>query len=334
MTDQTSVSDQAAVELVGDIGGTNARFALTREGDVHLHAIEVLPCGEFDNLDSAIKAYMQKVGIDRVKDVCLAVAGPVPSAKDPHAQFRMTNNHWRFGLQAIREQFELRSFKLINDFTAMALGVPNVAQDQLVHVCGGPGDKNRAKLVIGPGTGLGVSGLVPIHDGWVPLMTEGGHVDFAPTDETEIRILQILKARFGRVSVERILCGQGILNLYQAHAEIQGVSAPLDAPEKITTAAIKEGDALARHALRHFCEILGRTAGNAALTVGSLGGVYLCGGILPKFLEFFIESPFQAAFEDKGRMRPLMESTPVHIVMEPYTGLLGAAEALRNREVE
>lgn len=327
------MTDENMVELVGDIGGTNARFALAREGEVKPHAIEVLPCGEFENLDGAIRAYLEKVGVERVRDVCLAVASPVPSADDPAAQVRMTNNHWRFGLRDIRDQFELRSFKVINDFTAMALGVPHVGAEHLTHVCGGPGDSSRARLVIGPGTGLGVSGLMPLRNGWVPLMTEGGHVDFAPTDETEIAILQILKARFGRVSVERILCGQGLLNLYQAHAEIQGVAAPLDGPEKITHAAVTDSDPLARQVLRHFCEILGRTAGNAALTLGSLGGVYLCGGILPRFLDFFLESPFQSGFEDKGRMRPLMEATPVYVVTEPYTGLLGAAEALRNPEV-
>ncbi|MEC7378068.1 MAG: glucokinase, partial [Pseudomonadota bacterium] len=196
-----------------------------------------------------------------------------------------------------------------------------------------PGDGHRPRLVIGPGTGLGVSGLVPIKNGWVPLMTEGGHVDFAPTDDTEMAVLRILKARFGRVSVERILCGQGLLNLYQAHAEIQGVAAPLDAPEKITAAAVENSDALARYTLRHFCELLGRVAGNGVLTLGSTGGVYLCGGILPRFLAFFLESPFRNGFEDKGRMRPLLEFTPVYVVTEPYTGLLGAAEALANPEV-
>jgi glucokinase len=172
-----------------------------------------------------------------------------------------------------------------------------------------------------------------LQHGWVPLMTEGGHVDFAPTDDTEMAILRILKARFGRVSVERILCGQGLLNLYQAHAEIQGVAAPLDAPEKITAAALDQSDLLARQTLRHFCEILGRVAGNGVLTLGGTGGVYLCGGILPRFIDFFLESPFQKGFEDKGRMRPLLESTPVYVVMDGYTGLLGAAEALANPEV-
>lgn len=327
------MTEQSSFSLVGDIGGTNARLALVREGEVRPEAIEVLPCGDYDNLDGAITAYLAKVGVASVTDACLAVASPVPAANDPLAQVRMTNNHWRFGVQAIRETFGLRSFKVINDFTAMALGVPHVPQNHLIQVCGGTGDPTRPRLVIGPGTGLGVSGLIPIREGWVPLMTEGGHVDFSPTDETDIAVLRILKARFGRVSVERILCGQGLLNLYQAHAEIQGVAAPLDEPQKITTAAAEQGDPLARQALRHFCEILGRVSGDAALTLGSLGGVYICGGIVPRFTEFFLESPFQTGFEDKGRMRPLMESTPVYIVTEQYTGLLGAGEALRNPEV-
>lgn len=314
--------------LVGDIGGTNARFALVAQGSVRPEAIEILPCGEYGNLDDAVVDYLERAGVASVSEACLAVASPVSGTR-----VRMTNNHWCFDIDEVRTRFGWQAFKVINDFTAMALGVPHVGADQLVHVCGGPGDERRPRLVMGPGTGLGVSGLVPISHGWVPLMTEGGHVDFAPTDDTEMAILRILKARFGRVSVERILCGQGLLNLYQAHAEIQGVAAPLAAPERVTEAALGQADALARHALRHFCEILGRVAGNAVLTLGSTGGVYLCGGILPRFLDFFLESPFRAGFEDKGRMRPLVERTPVYVVTEPYTGLLGAAEALGNPEV-
>lgn len=314
--------------LVGDIGGTNARFALLRSGQVELEAIAVLPCRDYHNLDSAIADYLRRVDVDRVTQACLAVASPVRDAR-----VRMTNNHWNFDTEEIRLQFQWRAFKVINDFTAMALGLPRVAADQLVHVCGGPGDSRRPRLVMGPGTGLGVSGLVPFTNGWVPLMSEGGHVDFAPVGDAEVAILSILKARFGRVSVERILCGQGLLSLYRAHAEIQGRPAPLDKPEKITAAAVGNADPLARHTLQHFCEILGRVAGNAALTLGSTGGVYLCGGILPRFLDFFLESPFRNGFEDKGRMRPLMESTPVYVVTDDHTGLLGAAQALVNPEV-
>ncbi|NMT63982.1 glucokinase [Marinobacter orientalis] len=314
--------------LVGDIGGTNARFALVRSGDVTPEAIEVLACSSYDNLDSAITDYLQRSGVEEVKEACLAVASPVSGTR-----VRMTNNHWRFDSEEVRRQFGWSAFKVINDFTAMALGILHVAPENLIHVCGGPGDVRRPRLVIGPGTGLGVSGLVPLQKGWVPLTTEGGHVDFAPTDDTGMAVLKILKARFGRVSVERILCGQGLLNLYRAHAEIQDVTASLDAPEKITAAALDNSDALARQTLGHFCEILGRVAGNGVLTLGGTGGVYLCGGILPQFIDFFLESPFQKGFEDKGRMRPLLEATPVYLVTEGYTGLFGAAEALTNMEV-
>jgi len=314
--------------VVGDIGGTNARFALVEQGGVHPQAIEVLACADYDNLDQAVRDYLQRVGLSFADQACFAVASPVSGTR-----VRMTNNHWRFDTEEMRQQFGWSTFKVVNDFTAMALGVPHVSKASLVHVCGGPGDPRRPRLVMGPGTGLGVSGLVPIKDGWVPLTTEGGHVDFAPTDDLEMDILRILKARFGRVSVERILCGQGLLNLYQAHAEIRGVASPLDTPDKITAAATEDREPLARESLRHFCEILGRTAGNGVLTLGSLGGVYLCGGMLPRFLDFFLESPFRDGFEDKGRMRPLLASTPVYVVTEAYTGLLGAAEALGNPEV-
>jgi len=315
--------------LVGDIGGTNARFALVRSGEVAPEAVKVLACRDYDNLDCAISDYFRRAGVAEVQGACLAVAATPASG----TQVRMTNNHWCFDSEEVRRQFGWGVFKVINDFTATALGIPHVTAGKLIHVCGGPGNASRPRLVIGPGTGLGVSGLVPSRHGWTALMTEGGHVDFAPTDDVETAILTILKARFGRVSVERILSGQGLLNLYQAHAGIQNVAAPLDAPEKITAAALDDSDPLARQTLGHFCEILGRVAGNAVLTLGSTGGVYLCGGILPQFIDFFLESPFQKGFEDKGRMRPMLEATPVYIVTEGYTGLLGAAEALINPEV-
>lgn len=315
--------------LIADIGGTNARFALVQEGSVKPLAIEVLPCADYANIDEAIVDYIARAGVGSVSQACFAVASPVREAR-----VSMTNNHWRFDIHAIQRQFGWQTLKVINDFTAMALGVPHVTEDKLVHVCGGSGDPARPRLVIGPGTGLGVSGLIPTRNGWIPLVTEGGHVDFAPTDETEAAILRILRTRFGRVSVERILCGQGLLNLYQAHAEFQGLPAPLDTPDKITAAALGRPDSLSHQVLRHFCTILGRVAGNAALTLGSLGGVYLCGGILPRIVDFLLESPFQSGFEDKGRMRRLMEFTPVYLVTETCTGLLGAAEALGNPEVQ
>jgi len=320
---------EGSYSLIGDIGGTNARFALVRSGGVMPEADKVLASRHYDNIDAAISDYLQRVGVAQVQGACLAVA----ATPGLGTQVKMTNHHWCFDSEELRRQFGWDVFKVINDFTAMALGVPHVAAGKLVRICGGPGDSRRPKLVIGPGTGLGVSALVPSGNGPIPLMTEGGHVDFAPVDDTEMAILNILKARFGRVSAERILCGQGLLTLYQAHARLKEVAAPMDTPEKITAAALDDSDALARQTLNHFCEILGRVAGNAVLTLGSTGGVYLCGGMLPHFIDFFLQSPFQKAFEDKGRMRPMLEATPVYMVTDGYAGLLGAAEALINPEV-
>ncbi|PHQ16354.1 glucokinase [Marinobacter profundi] len=311
--------------LVGDVGGTNARFALVAPGELQLRGVEVLPCAGYANLEHALRDYLTRADGMDVVQACLAVASPASGNL-----VRMTNNPWYFDREALCKAFGWRALKVINDFTAMALGVPHLEPGRLVHVCGGPGDPSRPRLVMGPGTGLGVSGLVPASGGWIPLITEGGHVDFAPVDEAEMALLRILQARFGRVSVERILSGQGLLNLYQAHAEIEGMAAPLTTPEQVTRAAQAGADLLARRTLWHFCEILGRVAGNAALTLGSQGGVYLCGGILPRIIDFFLASPFRRGFEDKGRMRPLMESTPVYLVTETATGLLGAAAALQN----
>lgn len=315
--------------LIGDLGGTNARFALVRSGTVVAEAVEVLACRNYENVDAAIKDYLKRAGVTETQHACLAVAATLT----PDTQVKMTNNHWRFDGETLRQQFGWDVCKIINDYTAMALGVPHLGVDKLITVCAAPGNTRRPRLVIGPGTGLGVSALVPSGGGWVPLMTEGGHVDFAPTDDTEMAVLNILKASFGHVSVERLVSGQGLLNLYKAHARIQSVPAILSTPEQITEAALDSSSPLARQVLNHFCEILGRVAGNAVLTLGSTGGVYLCGGILPHLIDFFLQSPFQKAFVDKGRMQPMLESTPVYIVTEDYTGLLGAAEALINPEV-
>lgn len=316
----------ATYSLIGDIGGTNARFALVRAGEVTPEAVAVLACSDYGNIGSAISDYLRTAGTNaaEVQGACLAVAATPASG----TWVQMTNNHWRFDREEVRGQFGWTFFKVINDFTAMALGIPHVAPGKRIHVCGGPGDASQPRLVMGPGTGLGVSCLMASNNGWSALMTEGGHVDFAPTDDTEMAVLNTLKARFGRVSVERILSGQGLLNLYQAHAVLQDLVAPLETPEKIAAAALDDADSLAGHALTHFCEILGRVAGNAVLTLGSTGGVYLCGGMLPNFIDFLLASPFQKGFEDKGRMRPMLEFTPVYIVTERYTGLLGAAQAL------
>jgi len=314
--------------LVGDIGGTNARFALVSPGATTLEQVQVLPCRDFDNLDVAVRHYLQATGSEEVRQSCMAFACPV---QDEH--IKLTNAHWAFDKGAMKQRLGLEMFKVVNDFTAMALGVPHVAAEQRFQVGGGKALADRPALVMGPGTGLGVSGLVPSSAGLVPLATEGGHVDLVATDDREMAVLLHLRNRFGRVSAERALCGEGLENLYQALQALAGNPERTLAASAITAAALAGSDTVAVETLDLFCALLGRVAGNAALTLGALGGVYLCGGILPRIETFFRGSRFRHCFEDKGRMRSVLEPVPVWVVTEAYTGLLGAAAALTNSQV-
>lgn len=313
--------------LVGDIGGTNARLALVRPGSVELEHIRTLPCADYDNLDGACEAFLADAGVAGLTRACLAFACPVQAE-----QIRMTNNHWSFSRTAMQQALGLEQFRLLNDFTAMALGMLHVQPHELVAIGGGESLPGSARLVIGPGTGLGVSALVPAGDEWVPLATEGGHVSFAPTDELEVAIWRSLRDQFGRVSVERILCGQGLVNLYRAIGRYRALATPLSQPAEITAAGLA-GDALAQEVLARFCRILGEQAGDAVLTVGGRGGVYLCGGILPRMRDFLLSSAFREGFEAKGRFVDYMGQVPVWLCTAEYPGLLGAAAGLDNRLV-
>lgn len=313
--------------LIGDIGGTNARFALVMPGGVELQSIETLPCARYPGLVEAIQDYLKKVGAEAPREACLAFACPV------HEDWvKMTNNDWGFSKREVAEQLGLSNFKVINDFTAQALGIPHIKPDELVKIGEGEAEPRRPRLVIGPGTGLGVAGLVPSRRAWIPLTTEGGHATFAPTDERERQLLDYFRARYGRVSVERMLCGQGLLDLYLAHTALLNVTPRYNTPAEVTGAA-RAGDRVARETLMRFIKILGSVSGDAALTLGALGGVYLCGGIAPRLVEWLPRSDFRRAFADKGRLSAYNAGIPTWVVTAPWTGLLGAAEALHNEEV-
>src|SRR5690606_21190559 len=251
--------------LIGDIGGTNARFALVPHNSVMPERIQVLPVQEYDTLDAALHHYCREVnqGLETISAACFAFAGPIHLE-----QIKLTNSHWAFSKSQLQKRLGLETLKLINDFTAMALSIPHLPTASLIPVGGGPAQDTLPKLAIGPGTGLGTAGLVRSREGWIPLAAEGGHVDFAATTSLEIQLLQKLTARFGRVSVERILSGQGLVNLYQCLCELQGQSPVYHQPHEITGAALSGQDSLAATSLEHFCEILGRVAGNAALPLG------------------------------------------------------------------
>ncbi len=324
-------SDRHEMALIGDIGGTNARFALVKRGSFELNDILILRCADYPRLEDAIRDYLNRVGAtgERApREACLAFACPV------HAdEVCMTNNAWCFSKRQVKEAFGFSLFKVINDFTAQALGVPHLLADELIPVKAGTSEPHRARLVIGPGTGLGVAGLFPGQNNWIPLPTEGGHATFAPTDDRERELLGYFQEKYGRVSVERLLCGQGLLDLYRAHAALAGKASLYNSAADVTGAA-RAGDVLAEEVLLRFLKILGDACGDAALMIGAQGGIYLCGGILPRLVDWLQRSRFCEAFIHKGRMSAYNARIPVWVVNAPWTGLHGAAEALHNKEVE
>lgn len=312
------------VALVGDIGGTNARFALWR--DNALHAVQVFPTADYTSPEQAIGVYLAAQGVAKgeVAAVCLAVAGPVSGD-----EFRFTNSHWRLSRKAFCANLQVEQLLLINDFTAMALGMTRLQPDEVRSVCAGTPDPTRPAVVIGPGTGLGVGTLLGLGEQrWLALPGEGGHVDLPLGNAREARLWRHIQIEVGHVSAETVLSGGGLLRLYRAIcAEDQQVP-DLATPEAITAAALA-GDPMAEQVLEQFCCWLGRVAGNNVLTLGARGGVYIVGGIVPRFADFLLKSGFARSFADKGCMSAYFNAIPVWLVTAPYPGLVGAGVALQ-----
>ncbi|ELT97672.1 hypothetical protein CAPTEDRAFT_95662 [Capitella teleta] len=308
--------------LVADIGGTNARFALSLNGQLQADSVEVLACNDFDNLDHAVSHYLvlQQVTVDHA---CMAFACPMSGQ-----QIKMTNNHWAFNKSEMKESLKLQSFKVINDFTAQALALPALPENALIKVGNGESIEGATKLIIGPGTGLGVAALKKVGKHWLPLPGEGGHAAFSPVSKLDNEILAILQQKLGYVSWESVLCGSGIELLFEAHSTLSGQVEKLKNHE--ITAQALSGDPLCKQTLLHFCELLGRAASNAALTTGAQGGVYIAGGIIPRFPEFFAQSDFRKSFEINDKMVSYLAAIPTSLIIHGNPGLTGACEALGN----
>ena len=307
--------------LVADIGGTNARFALSHNDVLEPDSVQVLACNDFENLDAAFNTYLEAQG-KTVDEACLALACPISD------NISMTNNHWAFNREAMQEKLGLESFKVINDFTAQALALPALTENELIKVGRGVSQEHATRLIIGPGTGLGVAGLKEVGEHWLPLPGEGGHAALSPVSDLDIAVLNELRKTSEFVYWESILCGSGLENLYQAHSSLAGENKQLKDFE-ITRQALS-GEKVAEQTLLHFCELLGRAASNAALTLGAQGGVYIAGGIIPRFPEFFAESPFRTAFETNVKMVDYLQQIPTYLVVADNPGLVGASAALHN----
>jgi glucokinase len=308
-----------ATQLLADIGGTNARFALCVDGNVHSE--QVLACADFPDIDTAARQYLRSVAA-QPDEGAIAVAAPL------HGDLvRMTNHVWQFSVQAVRQALGFNRLIVLNDFTALALSLRHLPTQDLQQVGGGPGVASAPIALIGPGTGLGVSGLVPMQNHWIPLQGEGGHVTMAASNDREAAVLQNLRERLGHVSAERVLSGPGLLNLYQALCALEGVTPRLNTPAEITELGLARRDKQAHASLEMFCAMLGTIASNLALTLGAVGGVYIGGGIVPRLQGFFAQSAFRQRFEDKGRYETYLAPIPVWVIRSEMPAMIGLSRA-------
>jgi len=314
--------------LLGDVGGTNARFGWQASANSDIQHVQVLPCADFPSLEVAIQTYLKQQKLPAPRACALGIANPVTGDK-----IRMTNHHWTFSISEMARNLGVSKLNVINDFTALALAIPSISKDQLVQVGGKLAVDLSPKAIIGAGTGLGVSGLLPVDAGldqWVAIAGEGGHATLAAHTETEYRVIELIRQRYGHVSAERVLSGQGLVDLYLALRQLQQ-----HGPVEVTSAAdithwaLKNKDPLALQSLEMFSGFLGSVAGDLALTLGALGGVYLGGGVVPRWLGWFESSVFRERFEAKGRFREYLQNIPVYVINATESpALWGASRSL------
>jgi glucokinase len=325
----TSSSADALV-LAGDIGGTKTNLGLFLQGEKRPvpKVLETYASKEAPRLEDIIQRFVEKHPLPVFK-ACFGIAGPVIDAKS-----KTTNLPWSVSADRIRKQFHFQSTRLINDLTATALAIPLLSADECFPLNSAVSEKDQNIALVAPGTGLGQALLVFDRDRYVPVPSEGGHADFAPANETQAELWQYLYQRYGHVSIERVLCGPGLVNIYtwlQASGRFQESEwlkhklKEIDPARAITEGALEQNDALCQAALNLFVSIFGAVAGNLALTGMTTGGVYLGGGIPPKILSKLKQNTFMQAFADKGRFKNLLESIPVRVILNDSAALLGAA---------
>ena len=309
--------------LVADIGATHARFALQTAPDV-FRSVAVLECERFDGIVPLLRHYLADHPDLSLHHAAFAVANPVNGD-----QVRMTNRAWEFSTEAVRRALGLSTLLVVNDFTALAMAIPVLQPADLLQVGEGKPAAGAVIGVLGPGTGLGVSGLIPTADGFVTLGSEGGHVNFAPGDEREFAILQYAWREWQHVSNERLVSGPGMELMYLALAARHGLhDVASRSAAQIVSGALDGGDALCLEVLEVFCGMLGGAAANLAVTLGAFGGVYIGGGIVPRLGEWFAQSPFRARFEAKGRFSDYLSSIPSYVITAPNPAFHGVATIL------
>ena len=310
--------------LVGDIGGSKARFALANAKTPGFSREKIYQCADFASAHQAIDAYLKEVNTNKPIAICIAAAGPVVDGA-----VRFTNNSWRIETSDLRNEFDTAGIRLLNDFEAIAYSIPWLQKSDVVSI-GLPRPKDLKDTdftlcVLGPGTGLGAAGLCKRGAHISPVVGEAGHLGFAPETQLQVELLSQLRDRFDRVSDERLISGPGLENIYWALSKLRGKKNAQFSAAEIFSSASERGDPTAAEAVQLFFEILGQVAGNLALALGAADGVYIAGGIVKRNPELIANSRFRTGFERKGRHRSMMEDIPTQVIIHPQPGLLGAS---------
>jgi glucokinase len=320
--DNTRTAFADGPRLLADIGATHARFALQTAPGTY-RSVRVLKCDDFEGIVPLLRFYLREHAELRLHHAALALANPVSGD-----YVRMTNRPWEFSTDAVRRELGLATLLIVNDFTALAMAIPGLKDADLMQVGAGKPAANAVIGVLGPGTGLGVSGVIPTLDGFVTLGSEGGHVNFAPSDEREFAVLQLAWREWKHVSNERLISGPGMEIIYRALAQRNGINAKKRDSAAIIDGALEEKDPLCLEVLECFCGMLGGAAANLAVTLGAFGGVYIGGGIVPRLKEWFKTSPFRARFEAKGRFSGYIADIPTYVISTPHVAFDGVATIL------
>jgi len=312
------------VDLIADVGGTNIRLATVSNSTIE--NIECFKCGDYESLETIVAHYIDKNEL-QINDACFGIAGPVVGD-----MFSMTNLGWSFSGASVKEALGINNVHFINDYTAIAMSLASLSTEQLTTIHQGQQDVDAPRVVCGPGTGLGVAQLVKANGFYQCISGEGGHSDFAPTDRRQLKLLEHLMTRFEHVSIERLLSGQGIVNIYQSLAFIDGIETQALDASQISLAYINKNDSLCIETMEIFYSTLAQYLGNMVLASGAFGGVYIAGGIMPRLIDVLDKSAFVQAFSRKGRFSAYVLKAPIYLITEPQPGLIGAQVYLSQQQ--
>jgi glucokinase len=319
-----------APRLVADLGGTNGRVVVSVDGSIPPNGVTEVPVRSADDALALFRRCMQESGAEGLTEAAIAVAGSV----DGDA-VKLTNGGWWFSAAALKRDLGLSRIMVVNDFVGVALCVPHLAEADLTLVGRGTAHSDGPIVVLGAGTGLGVASLMPTADGALVLPGEGGHGTISPADSFESEVIELLRDDakrgdgenwLGHVSAERVLSGPGLVNLCRAVHRLAGVTCPASEPHEVTALA-ERGDGLGIRTLQAFCSMMGTFAGNLALAFGATGGIYVAGGVVPRFADFFASSRsgFRTRFESKGRLEGYLQQIPTFLITRRHPALLGLA---------